>query len=360
MSLADELVSVVIPAYNSAPTLDATLRSVRAQTHRNLEIVVVNDGSTDETEAVAAGHCAKDPRIAVVAIPNGGLPNARNTGIRATRGRFIAPVDADDLWHPTKIARQLAVFAASGPEMGLVYTAHRTIDMEDRVIGSGPLGDLHGWVYLPSLLVNFVGNGSAMMFRREAAEQVQGYDATMIRGSEDRLFQTLVARRWSVGQVPAYLTGYRQRPGSMNHNYERMSLARLQMIETLARRQPETPARWLDAARAHIRAGYGLVLLQKRKPVAGAREMARAVALSPACALSYLSWRVPVHMKRLADRLLNRRPAEAGLNFCDCAPDAFPAPFNFEGLGWLVARLARDESRFRATSDGAAPIALAS
>lgn len=357
MSLAGELVSVVIPAYNSAPTLDATLRSVRAQTHRNLEIVVVNDGSTDETAAVAERHRDEDPRIAVVAIPNGGLPNARNTGIRATRGRFIAPVDADDLWHPTKIARQLAVFAADGPGTGFVYTAHRTIDMEDRVIGSGPLGDFHGWVYLPSLLVNFVGNGSALMVRREAAEQVGGYDAAMIRGSEDRLFQSLVARRWRVGQVPAYLTGYRQRPGSMNRNFERMSLARLQMIETLARREPETPARWLDAARAHIRAGYGLVLLQKRKPAAAAREFARAVALSPACALSYLAGRGPAHLKRLADRLLHRRPPEAGMSFHDCDPEAFSAPFDPEGLGWLIARLAREEPRFRVACDGADPAA---
>lgn len=353
MAFADELVSVVIPAYNSSPTIDATLRSVRAQTHRNLEIVVVDDGSADDTVAVVERHCAEDSRVRVVVIPNGGLPNARNTGIRATTGRFIAPVDADDLWHPTKIERQLAVFAANGPEMGFVYTPCRMIDMQDRVIASGPVGDFDGWVYLPSLVVNFVGNGSALLFRREAAEQVQGYDAAMIKGSEDRLFQMLVSRRWSVGMVPAYLTGYRQRPGSMNRNTERMGLARLQLIQTLARRQPETPAHWLRAAEALIRAGHGLVLLQKRKPAAAARELARALALSPACTLSYLAGRGPVHLKRLADRLLDRRPPEAGLNFYDCDPEAYAKPFDPEGLGWLVARLEGDERAFRSACDGA-------
>src|SRR5689334_7548849 len=121
-SRAMPMVSAVVPAYNAEATLRETLESVRSQTHERLEIIVVDDGSTDGTVAIVEAQQQIDPRIRLIRQKNAGVATARNAGAAAAKGAYLAPVDADDLWHPTKIERQLAAFAHAGPEVGLVYT----------------------------------------------------------------------------------------------------------------------------------------------------------------------------------------------------------------------------------------------
>jgi glycosyltransferase involved in cell wall biosynthesis len=98
-------VSVVIPVYNGEKFVARAINSVLAQTVPVLEVIVVNDGSKDGTSEVLAGFAAP---VRVISIPNGGVANARNTGIRAARGEWVAFLDADDIWFPEKIAHQLA------------------------------------------------------------------------------------------------------------------------------------------------------------------------------------------------------------------------------------------------------------
>src|SRR5215475_4737819 len=116
----NDAVTVVIPAYNAEATLDETLRSVRSQTHRALEILIVDDGSSDGTPEVALAHAAADPRVRLIQQSNGGVAAARNRGIEEARATLIAPVDADDLWAPTKIERQVAALHRGGPRVALV------------------------------------------------------------------------------------------------------------------------------------------------------------------------------------------------------------------------------------------------
>src|SRR5215211_6980478 len=111
------VVSVVIPAYNARTTLAATLDSARSQSFRDLEIIVVDDGSTDETLSVAKAAAASDARIIVLTRPNGGVAASRNLGIHSARGEYIAPLDADDIWHPTKIEKQVRVLR-NNPNVG--------------------------------------------------------------------------------------------------------------------------------------------------------------------------------------------------------------------------------------------------
>ena len=116
------LVSVVVPAYNAEATIDQTLQSVRSQSYPHLEVIVVDDGSTDGTRGIVLSHAAQDRRIRLVWEPNSGVAAARNHGIRVARGDLIAPVDADDLWSPEKVARQVDVFDREGHGVTLVYT----------------------------------------------------------------------------------------------------------------------------------------------------------------------------------------------------------------------------------------------
>src|SRR3954453_10527365 len=99
------LVSVIIPAYNAGATVERTISSVLNQTYSSIEVLVVDDGSTDNTAVLVQRMADADPRIKLLQKPNGGVALARNFGIAHAAGEFIAPLDADDLWHPEKIAK---------------------------------------------------------------------------------------------------------------------------------------------------------------------------------------------------------------------------------------------------------------
>jgi glycosyltransferase involved in cell wall biosynthesis len=131
-------VSVIIPAYNAEKTIEQTLRSAMRQTYPNLEIIVVNDG-------VAA---------------------ARNRGIAQSNGEFIAPLDADDIWHPTKTERQLGIFEQAADSVGLVYCYLRHIDAQNKITYSPAPICWRGDVYALLLQTNFVGGGSSPLIRR--------------------------------------------------------------------------------------------------------------------------------------------------------------------------------------------------
>src|SRR5215218_7122776 len=112
------LVSVVIPAFNASKTLGETLKSVQQQTYDNLEILVVDDGSHDDTSTIVAAVGKLDPRIHLLRQPNKGVASARNLGISKATGGFIAPIDADDLWHPTKLEKQMRMMLEAGSDLG--------------------------------------------------------------------------------------------------------------------------------------------------------------------------------------------------------------------------------------------------
>jgi len=128
------LVSVVTPVWNAAATLGAAVASVRAQSLGDWEMILVDDGSTDGSRALARGLAAADPRLRVLArADNGGAAAARNDGIRAARGRLIAFLDADDRWYPDKLARQTAFMAAGGH--GLVFSGYRRVAPDGTPLG---------------------------------------------------------------------------------------------------------------------------------------------------------------------------------------------------------------------------------
>jgi glycosyltransferase involved in cell wall biosynthesis len=114
-------VSVIIPVYNCQDYIAEAIRSIANQTVRDVEIVVVDDGSTDSTLAVARREAAQDSRVVVITQPNSGMPGAaRNAGIRACRGDFIAFLDADDIYEPDKIEQELTAFG-DFPDVDVVF-----------------------------------------------------------------------------------------------------------------------------------------------------------------------------------------------------------------------------------------------
>jgi teichuronic acid biosynthesis glycosyltransferase TuaG len=126
-------VSVVMPAYNATPTLRASMASVLAQSHRELELLVIDDQSRDHTWELIEEIAANDARVVPMRMAqNGGVAAARNAGLEAATGTHIAFLDSDDRWLPDKLAQQLAHLRASGAKIG--YTGYRRFDEDGRIL----------------------------------------------------------------------------------------------------------------------------------------------------------------------------------------------------------------------------------
>jgi glycosyltransferase involved in cell wall biosynthesis len=233
----------VIPAFNAERTIAETLASVRSQTHRTLEILVVDDGSADDTHAIVQSHALEDSRIRLMTQANAGVAAARNAGAAIASGDFIAPVDADDLWHPRKIERQLEIFGRAGPRTGLVYTWFALIDRRSHVLQLKYRPDFDGNVLAELAYYNFIGNGSSALIRRSAFEQTPGYDQTLKcrggQGCEDWKLYFQIAERHDFGVVRAPLTGYRTAPDNMSSNVLQMLRSRDLAIQDLLPTHPE-------------------------------------------------------------------------------------------------------------------------
>lgn len=239
-------VSVVIPAYNGEATIDETLRSVRAQTHARLEIIVVDDGSRDGTIEAVLTHAAVDPRVSVLRQANAGVAAARNTGWRSATADLIAFVDADDLWAPAKIARQLEALDAGGRRAGLAYTWYARIDPDSRVTSLAHRPNAQGHVLRDIFRGNFIGNGSAALIRRAVLEEVGGFDpglrAQGAQGCEDFSIYFRIAERHDFALVPEPLTGYRTLPGNMSSDMLQMLRSWRIVAAEMVERYPKSSA----------------------------------------------------------------------------------------------------------------------
>jgi glycosyltransferase involved in cell wall biosynthesis len=218
-------VTVVIPAYNAMTYLPETLDSVLAQTFPDFEVLVINDGSTDNiiewfTEIT-------DSRVKLISQDNQGLPGARNTGIAHAQGEMIAFLDADDLWESTKLEKQTDRFEKY-PEAGLVYTWTTLIDSDKQPSGITFNSELEGEIWKLMIVGDVVGNGSSAMVRRECFQTAGIFD-TSLTSVEDWEMWIRIAACYPFAVVKEYLTLYRQHETSMSKNRQRV-LDNLQLV----------------------------------------------------------------------------------------------------------------------------------
>ena len=148
--MEDGFVSVIVPTYNRAYCISRAIDSVRAQTHQNWELLLVDDGSTDDTAALIASTYGDDPRIRYLHQRNAGVSAARNAGIRASKGDYVALLDSDDVWKPWKLETQLACFRTF-PEVGMVWTNFEAVDATGKVVNQRYLTTMYeAYRFFPS------------------------------------------------------------------------------------------------------------------------------------------------------------------------------------------------------------------
>jgi glycosyltransferase involved in cell wall biosynthesis len=265
---AKPLVSVVIPAYNCSRYIGEALESIFAQDCPDTEIIVVNDGSTDDTGKVLS---AFEPRIRVVEQANAGAAAARNNAIREARGKYIAFLDADDLWLPGKLITQVR-YLDNHPEVGLVYCGWLEWFPDDKGNFVKPVvpppADLNetdpefcGWLYNRLLFDCYVHTSTAVL-RSEIVRAAGWFDLSLRRG-QDYDYWFRVSRLAPIHKLRAVLSLYRIHPKSITNvphaqNYGHLVLKKA--LDRWGRVGPDgtvTPKRAMNEVFARCWSGYG-------------------------------------------------------------------------------------------------------
>lgn len=201
------IISIVIPCYNQSLYMRETLNCVMEQTLSEWECIIVNDGSTDDTLSIAKEYTKKDKRFYVVDKPNGGLADARNAGIKASHGRYILPLDADDLIDPTYTEKGVK-YLEDHPEVKLVYCKAKYFgDRNDEWIL--PNYDYNSIIYYNLIFCSCI-------YRRSDYDKTIGYNKNMKYGWEDWDFLlSLLSKDSKVYKIPEILFFYRKHGKSM-------------------------------------------------------------------------------------------------------------------------------------------------
>lgn len=214
-------VSVIIPNYNHARFVAQAIESALAQTYHDYEIIVIDDGSTDNSREVVAPFM---DRVRYVWQPNQGLSAARNTGVRESRGRYVAPLDADDVWFPNYLATMAPVLDGD-PSAGAAYSGWRYIDANGNLLPQQSTRTVPPEQFYATLAYTNFLVPSGVLARRECLEQAGPFDVNL-RAVEDRDMWLRIARDHRVIGVPQVLVGYRTHGQNMTRDLARMETAR--------------------------------------------------------------------------------------------------------------------------------------
>jgi GT2 family glycosyltransferase len=304
------LVSVVIPAYNCAPFIGETIRGIVEQSVKDVEIVVVDDGSTDETAATASDS---SHAVQVIRQDNSGVCAARNRGIEAAKGTFVALLDHDDYWMPDKLANQLAAFA-NHPEVDVVFTDFVWWRPEEttgvfpapenfrtRAEAQGIDPEFSGWIYHQMLLDSQVLTSTALV-RAEIMAASGGFDESL-PFSEDWDFWLRLSRRSQFLKLRESTTLYRQHPQQGSRLVREIDY-RTRLLENATRRwglcSPDgrcvTPARF-NRQLAKYSAAFGRDHL--RNEIGADRKIA-AKSFLKSLAIDPTYWRAVAYLAAMA------------------------------------------------------------
>ncbi|OGX86846.1 glycosyltransferase [Hymenobacter glacialis] len=217
------LVTIVALCHNHASFLREALDSIRSQTYPNLEVWLVDDASTDGSAAILREYAARQPGWQLLLIPeNVGNCRAFNQAFFQSRGEFVIDFATDDVLLPTRVAQQLAAFAAAAPEVGVVYSNAELVAEDGKLLGLHHRPDAQGnllpapasgWVFGEVLRRYFISTPT-MMMRRACLQQVGGYDETL--AYEDFDFWVRASRQWQFLYLNEVTTRKRIHPRSMS------------------------------------------------------------------------------------------------------------------------------------------------
>lgn len=290
-------VSVVMPIYNVESYVASAIQSVLQQTFTDFELLLVIDGATDNSLVICKQF--DDPRIRIIEQQNRGLAGARNTGIRQAQGEYIALLDADDLWLPEKLAKQVA-HLDNNPEVGISYAISAFIDEQDRSLGLYMSPKLQDITPQEVFCRNPVGNGSVPMIRQavfaaiafqyQPGNDEMAYFDESFRQSEDIecWMRMALLTKWQFAGINQVLIRYRVNAGGLSANLDKQYQQWQRMVDKMRDYAPTFLQDWEAPARA-----YQLRYLARRAVrMRNAKTATRLMSQSLACYKALL-WQEP-------------------------------------------------------------------
>lgn len=248
------LVSVVVASYNMGSYLPLAVSSALAQTYDRIEVLIIDDGSTDNTAAIAQGLLT-DPRVRYIHQQNGGQASSKNRGIRESKGEFIAFLDADDLWEPTKLEEQLPLFEKSA-KVGVVCARYVEIDAEGKELRVDSSTFFRGKVSGRLLKYNYIGFSTSVV-RRECFETLGCFKENLGMGIDYDLWLRF-STRYEFDFVDRTLVRYRVWSGQMSKNLKRRYLNGIAIMQQFLQEYPGVVSEHLRReAWAHTFSGFG-------------------------------------------------------------------------------------------------------
>lgn len=214
------LISIIIPCYNAEKYIAETIQSVINQTHKNWELIIVNDGSTDNSIEIINKYIDLDNRIKLINKENTGVSDTRNKGIVLAKGEFMAFLDADDVWNSDFLESTLLKFS-SDHSLGLVHSDNQIINEYSEKLGQINTS-FEGYV-LDKLLLGgeneYIFAISSVVVKKEVVENVGQFDVRLSNGA-DHEFYFRVANKYKIGRVPKIGIYYRLHANNMHANIE--------------------------------------------------------------------------------------------------------------------------------------------
>ncbi len=275
-------ISVIIPYYNSAWSIERTLLSVVAQRYRDFELILVDDGSSDDVSSLLAPF---GDAIRLVRQENRGLAGARNRGVSESLGIFVAPLDADDMWHPNFLGTMVAALDAA-PLAPFAFADSYRIDERDRILRDRELAGAPQVDFAGLISLNTVRSGSGAVFRRDSLLAVGGYDESLhqrsAQGAEDWKLLIQLSAIAPPAHVPQQLIAYRLVERSMSQGRPEQQLQAIEtVIADLRGAYPSAPAQLFRDGRTMMIAWLLPAFLRKRDYVAALRQGIRAYIVNP-------------------------------------------------------------------------------
>ncbi|MDV2992674.1 MAG: hypothetical protein N4J56_002328 [Chroococcidiopsis sp. SAG 2025] len=322
-------VSVVIAVFRCEKYISATVQSVLDQTYKNLEILIVDDESPDRCVAICQQFT--DTRIQIIRQRNRGLAGARNTGIRHAQGEYIAFVDGDDLWLPSKLEKHVEHLNNS-PHVGVSFSRSALIDEMGNRLGTYLMPQLENISPECLLCDNPVGNGSAAVLRRETLDAIaftERLDGTPEKSPETFYFderfrqaedvecwlRIAIQTQWQFAGIPEALTLYRVNSGGLSANLLKQLEYLEQVIEKTRSYAPEFISKWEKPAKAYHMRYLARSAVRLKAGAIAVKLMHRALAIHWRMLLSnprrtlmtlaaaYLLWLLPTSIYRQIEAL---------------------------------------------------------
>ncbi|MEL6777681.1 MAG: glycosyltransferase family 2 protein [Cyanobacteria bacterium J06597_16] len=275
-------VSIIIPAYNAMRYLPETLDSALSQSFSDFEIMIVDDGSTDNIKDWFIN--LRDSRVRLISQTNQGKSVALNEGIAQTSGEYIAFLDADDLWEPTKLEKQVQCLQAD-PQVGLVYTWTALADETGQATGRILASHAEGQVWKTLILKNILACGSTPMVRRQCFDVV-GLFSPELPPAEDWDMWLRLAACYSFAVIKQPLVRYRKHAGNTSAMWQQMQTSSQSVLTRAFQNAPVDFADVHDQAYISLYLYLGWLSIQKNAPKQALLFWNKAQAISQ----RLLSW----------------------------------------------------------------------